>query len=93
MLLNGDYGAGVVFGTTTVTNVETFTLAAGHDYKLTLNNATNAGSLTVDGSALASGNSVTVDGSAETASSLTALGGAGKDTLTGGAGDDVLEGR
>ena len=90
LLLNGDYSAGVVFGAMTVTGVEIFSLAAGHDYNLTLNNATNAGNLTVDGSALVSSNSLTVDGSLETASSLTALGGAGNDTLSGGAGNDIL---
>jgi Ca2+-binding RTX toxin-like protein len=90
--LDGDYGAGLVFGATTVVNVETIVVAAGHDYALTLNNATNAAGLTVDGSALGSGNSLTLDGSQETASALTAAGGAGDDSLTGGAGADLLTG-
>jgi Ca2+-binding RTX toxin-like protein len=90
--LDGDYVAGVVFGATTVTNIETILLAAGHDYKLTLNNATNTAGLTVDGSALGVANTLVLNGSAETASALTALGGAGDDVLIGGTGSDKLAG-
>ena len=90
--LDGDYGAGVVFGTATLVSVEAIALAAGHDYKFTLNNATNAAALSVDGSALGAGNTLILDGSAETASPLTATGGAGDDKLTGGAGSDKLDG-
>src|SRR5256885_5258925 len=90
--LDGVYSAGVVFGAATVGNVETITLAAGHDYKLTLNNATNAAALSVDGSALGAANALTLDGSAETVSPLTAAGGAGGDTLIGGTGSDKLDG-
>jgi Ca2+-binding RTX toxin-like protein len=90
--LDGDYGAGVVFSATTVTNVETFLLAAGHDYNLKLTDANNTAGLTVNGSGLAAGNRLVLDGSAETASSLNATGGAGDDVLIGGAGNDTLTG-
>jgi Ca2+-binding RTX toxin-like protein len=90
--LDGDYAAGVVFGAATVINVETIALAAGHDYKFTLNNATNTAGMTVDGSALGAANTLTLDGSAETTSALSATGGAGNDAITGGTGSDILDG-
>ena len=37
--LSGNYSAGLVFSATTVTHVETITLAAGNSYKLTLDDA------------------------------------------------------
>ena len=40
--LNGDYAAGVVFAATTMVNVETISLTAGHSYKFTTHNATVA---------------------------------------------------
>jgi len=92
LLLNGDYSAGVLFGATTVVNVEKFELAAGNSYSLTLNNATNGSGLIVDGSALGSGDTLTLNGAAETTAALTALGGAGNDTITGGGGKDIIEG-
>ncbi|MDY0870996.1 type I secretion C-terminal target domain-containing protein [Dongia rigui] len=90
--LNGDYSAGVTFAAATMIAVERIELAAGHDYKFVLDNATNATTLTVDGSALGSGNSLYLDGSAEKSSPLIATGGAGMDTLIGGGGNDVLTG-
>jgi Ca2+-binding RTX toxin-like protein len=90
--LNGNYASGVVFGATTLTNVETITLAAGNSYKLTLDDASNTAGLTVNGGALVTPSTLYVDGSAETASALTATGGTGDDTLIGGAGGDVLTG-
>jgi len=90
--LSGNYAAGVVFAAATLTNVETITVAAGSSYKLTLDDATNTTSLTVNGSALLAGQVLTVNGAAETASALLATGGAGNDLLTGGAGSDTLAG-
>ena len=94
LLLNGNYATGVVLGPTTLTNVETIRVAAGHSYKLTSNDATVAagGVLTVDGSSLASSYSLNFDGSAETDGAFDLIGGAGKDVLTGGAGNDTLVG-
>jgi Ca2+-binding RTX toxin-like protein len=90
--LDGDYAAGVTFTATTVTTVEAISLAAGHDYKLKFADATNAAGLTVDATALGAGNAASIDGSAETASALTATGGAGNDVLIGGTGADILSG-
>src|ERR1700761_2185710 len=74
--LSGDYSAGVIFNATTMVNVERIALAAGHDYSLTLNDATNTSGLTVDAGLLASGNHLTLNGSAETSAPLNAIGGA-----------------
>jgi Ca2+-binding RTX toxin-like protein len=92
--LNGNYSVGVVLGATTLTNVETVNLAAGHGYKLTTNDATVASgqALTVTASALASSNSLIFNGSAETNGKFVITGGAGKDTLTGGKGADTITG-
>jgi len=92
LLLDGDYSAGVTFTATTLVNVESILLADGHSYAFTLDDATNANGLSVDGSTLTGGNALTLDGSAETSAPLTATGGAGDDVLTGGAGDDTLTG-
>jgi Ca2+-binding RTX toxin-like protein len=102
--LNGDYSAGVVFSATTITNIETLSLAAGHSYNLTTNDANVAAgqTLTVDGSALGTGDHLTFDGSAETDGSFVVKGGADNDAITlstgvfanstvdGGAGTDTL---
>jgi Ca2+-binding RTX toxin-like protein len=90
--LDGDYSGGVTLAATTVINVEAIQLAAGHDYALTLDNATNAAGLNVDASTLGAANRLILDGAAETTAALTAMGGAGQDTLTGGAGNDLLQG-
>src|SRR6185312_13496400 len=92
LLLDGDYSAGVVFGATTVVNVETFAFAAGNDYKLTLNAATNAATLTIDGSALGAGDNLTVDAGLEPTSAFTFIGGAGADKFVGGGGADTFVG-
>ena len=90
--LAGDYSKGVVFSATTMINVEEIDLAAGNSYKLTLNNATNAGELVVDGSKLGVGETLVLIASAETSGALTAHGGAGDDSIVGGAGKDVISG-
>ncbi|MGH6962836.1 MAG: beta strand repeat-containing protein, partial [Dongiaceae bacterium] len=92
LLLDGNYLGGVLLGATTVTNVETFVFAAGNDYNLTLNAATNSVGLKIDGSALGAGDNLTIDGSLETISAFTFIGGAGSDSFKGGAGKDTLTG-
>ncbi len=97
---NGDYSAGLVLGATTVTNVETFSFAAGHSYNITTNDATVSGTavadtlvpgtLTVDGSKLGASDVLVFDGSAEQESAFVITGGAGNDVLTGGAGNDIF---
>jgi Ca2+-binding RTX toxin-like protein len=81
-----------VFTATTLTDVETITLADGNSYKFTLHDATNVAGLNIDGSLLSATRTMTVDGAAETSATLTLTGGAGNDTLTGGGGDDLLTG-
>ncbi len=86
--LNGDYSAGLTFGATTMTGIETVLLAGGHSYNLTTTDATVASgaTLTVDASALGVGNTLTFDGSAETNGIFSVTGGAGNDLLMLGAG-------
>jgi Ca2+-binding RTX toxin-like protein len=94
VMLNGDYSAGVTFHTTTLTSIETLSLAAGHNYKLTTVDANVAAgtSMTVDGSALGSSDTLTFDGSHELDGTFTLKGGAGADTLTAGKGNDTIQG-
>jgi Ca2+-binding RTX toxin-like protein len=91
--LNGDYSAGLTFGATTVTNVETIALIAGNSYSLTIADATVASgaSLTVNGLGLGAGDTLTFDGSADlTGGTLVINGGAGNDSLTGGHANDTI---
>ena len=89
--LDGNY-TGLTFAATTMVNVEKITLAAGHSYKLTTNDATVAAgkTLTVDGSTLGLGEVLTFNGSAETDGSFIIIGGADGDSLTGGSGADTF---
>ena len=91
--LDGDYSAGVSFGSKTVLSVERFVFAAGNTYKLTTSEASVASgkTLTVDASALGSSNRLRFNGAAETNGKFTIIGGAGNDTLTGGAGADTFD--
>ena len=90
--LNGNYAAGVTFNATTLVNVEKLTLAAGHSYKLTTNNATVASgqTLTIDGSALSASSVLTFSGATETNGHFIIIGGNGADVLTGGALSDTF---
>src|SRR5262249_48318781 len=84
---SGDYSAGLVFGATTLVNVETLTLGSGSTYNLTTNDANVAAgqTLTVSGSGVTA---LTFNGSAETHGAFAVTGGNGNHTLTGGAGND-----
>ncbi|HTQ15442.1 MAG TPA: calcium-binding protein, partial [Rhizomicrobium sp.] len=92
--LDGDYSTQVAFKDTTLVNVETILLAAGHDYDLKSyhHNVASGSTLTVDGRALGAGDSLTLDGSAEISGAFVLYGGAGNDVLSGGAGKDVIWG-
>jgi len=92
VVLNGNYAAGVTFSATTIVNAEKLTLAAGHSYTLTTNNATVASgqTLTINGSALSASNVLTFNGAAETNGHFVITGGLGADKLTGGALSDTF---
>ena len=94
LFLDGDYSAGVVFGSTTVTNIYSVTLTSGHSYNLTTNDATVASGATMvfDASALAAINSATINGTAEKNGNFIFLGGTGNDVFTGGRGADSFLG-
>jgi Ca2+-binding RTX toxin-like protein len=92
--LEGDYSAGLVFDMFTISNVEDLSVTAGHDYKITTNEA-NVGpgrELNVFAGNLAAGNEIVFDGSAETDGKFGFYGGAGNDVFTGGGGNDYLDG-
>ncbi|MFL6674307.1 MAG: cadherin domain-containing protein [Massilia sp.] len=94
--LSGDYSGGLVFGATTITNVEVLVLQAGNSYNLTMNNANvvTGRALEINGAGLIAGNNMAVNASAETEAGATyrLVGGDGNDTLAGGAGNDLLVG-
>ena len=94
VVLDGDYSVGLIFGATTIVNIESIALTAGHSYALTLNDA-NVGpglSLSIDGSLLGAGDTLDFNGAAETDGNFVVTGGAGGDSLTGGAGDNRFTG-
>jgi hypothetical protein len=89
--LTGDYATTpLVFGATTMVNVERLILSAGSNYTLTTNNATVASgqTLLVDASALGAANHLVFNGTVESDGHFTIVGGAGSDTITGGSGGD-----
>jgi len=94
VVLNGTYtGANaLVMNPTTMVNVETLTLAAGHSYTLTTNDATVAAgqTLLVYGLTLGANNVLTFNGAAETDGNFAIYGGAGADTIIGGARPDTI---
>ncbi|HWA91605.1 MAG TPA: calcium-binding protein [Rhizomicrobium sp.] len=92
IILNGDYSAGLTFAADTMVNVERLQLSAGHDYKLTMNDANLAQGayLIVNANALGAGNRLTFDGSAESDGHYVVTGSAGDDALTGGARADTF---
>jgi hypothetical protein len=93
VLLNGDYSAGLLLAGSTLVNIETIDLAAGHSYSITASDGTLSGTnrLTVNGSTLGAGDNLTFDASAESAGSYYFYGGAGLNVVTGGAGDNTFD--
>jgi Ca2+-binding RTX toxin-like protein len=90
--LDGDYSAGLTFNATTMVNVQTVDLAAGHSYNLTLNNATvgSGDTLTIQASTLGAGDSLTLNGSAMDNGNLVVYAGSGTSFIEGGLGADKL---
>jgi Ca2+-binding RTX toxin-like protein len=94
LVLDGDYSDGLVFGASTMVNIETLVLSKGHSYDLTLSDG-NVGAgqtLLVDASGLGGLDMLTFDGSAELDGAFTVKGGNGDDHITGGNGADKLVG-
>jgi Ca2+-binding RTX toxin-like protein len=85
--LDGDYSAGIVFHTATLSGVEKIVLAAGSSYAFTTVDANIAAGqyIIIDGSALGAGETLHVDGHRELDGHLHLTGGAGDDILSGGA--------
>jgi Ca2+-binding RTX toxin-like protein len=94
VVLDGDYSARLELLSNTLKGIEALTLSAGHTYDLALSDGTidSASTLSVDASALGSGNKLTFDASEESNGEVTVTGGAGTDVLIGGGGDDTLDG-
>jgi len=92
LYLDGDYSAGYAFGASEITGVSAIYLEGNFNYKLTTNDANVAAhtDLTVDGSALGSGNSFIFNGSHETNGSFEFSASDGLNELTGGAQSDVF---
>lgn len=91
--LDGDYAEGIMFAADTITNIERIRLAAGHDYRLTMNdgNVAAKATLIVNAGPLGVGDKFTFDGSAETDGHFTLYGGHGDDSMTGGALGDIID--
>lgn len=90
--LDGDYNTRITVTKASLTSIQTIDLAAGNNYRLTLADGLIApgSNLTIDGGDLGAGDQMAIDGSALTTSygsalsTLTLIGGAGDDHLTGG---------
>jgi Ca2+-binding RTX toxin-like protein len=94
VILDGDYSANAIFRSTTLVNVETLSLTAGHNYRFTTNdgNVAAGATLTVDGSQLGATDTLTFAGNHERDGAFVLKGGAGADVLLGGFGNDSLIG-
>lgn len=90
VVLDGDYGAGVAFGSATLAAIEEIDLTAGHDYRLS--GFSQVGGLTeVNGSGLGASDRMIVDAS-DAQDPMTLFGGQGDDQITGTAGADWITG-
>ncbi|HYI40516.1 MAG TPA: calcium-binding protein, partial [Allosphingosinicella sp.] len=94
VFVSGGFAHSVIFGATSLVNVELLTLAAGFGYQFRMSDGNLAAgqTLIVDGSGIPAGLSLQFDGSAEQEGGFDVTGGAGADTLVGGSGADVLNG-
>lgn len=94
--LDGDYSAGVTIFPDSFVSIENLTVAAGHNYVLSVGNgiSTLSSPLNVDASALGAGNFLNFQGTAATSSTAVfhITGGAGNDVMQGGIGDDTFNG-
>jgi hypothetical protein len=90
VILEGDYSFGLIFGATTILNIEKLNLKGAFAYDLTLDDGNIAAdrSLTVDAGGLAAGFGLTFSAAAETNGKLTIIGSQSDDSLTGGAQGD-----
>src|SRR5262245_60911320 len=87
LVLNGDYSAGLNVKAATLAHVEIITLAAGHDYKISFNDAnfvSGDGQIDIRGYTLGAADNMIIDGSHETTNSFNFHGGAADDTFYGG---------
>ncbi|HEY1630640.1 MAG TPA: hypothetical protein VGF56_04960 [Rhizomicrobium sp.] len=93
LALNGDYTNPLVMGASTISAIETITVADGHSYDIVSNdaNVASGATLTVDGSALTGGNTLSFSGSAELDGHFAFIGGAGADVLEGGSQSDTFD--
>ena len=91
--LDGDYSTGIIFGATTLTNVETMILGGGFTYRMTANDAmvASGATLTVDASALGVNDVLAFDGGLETDGHFVFRSGNGTDFLSGGAQSDIFD--
>ena len=86
--ISGTYASYVVFGATTVTNIEQFQIGTGQ-IRLTLNAATNVSVINAAGQAQT--DFLYLNGTAAT-NNMSITGGAGADIITGGSGNDTITG-
>jgi len=91
--LNGDYSAGVVFGTQTMMNIAALQLDGGHDYNLTMASTTVNGTygLTIDASTLGASDTLILDDSPSHYGLLTVVSNAGHVEVTGSSYETVID--
>ena len=94
VILDGNYLKGVHLKNTTLDNVETMTLTAGHSYQLYFSDGNVGANLdfTLSASNLGVNDKVYFNGSAEQDARFNLTGGSGNDTLIGGHGNDTVNG-
>jgi Ca2+-binding RTX toxin-like protein len=102
LVLNGNYGAGLTFLSTTVSSIEEMDLlGATNNYKLTMNDGNVAAgvAMVVSAAGLDAAHGLTFDGSTESNGFFNVIGGAGQDLITvrgagntvnGNGGNDIL---